>query len=43
MTTLVPDPTDVPYSGILLGSVATALAADDNLYGLKGVRVSRPS
>ena len=37
----MPDPTDVPYSGILLGSVATELAADDNLYGLKvtgGVR-----
>ena len=41
LSRVVPDPTDVPYSGILLGSVATELAAGDNLYGLKvtgGVR-----
>ena len=41
LSRVVPDPADVPYSGILLGSVATVMAADDRLYGLKvtgGVR-----
>jgi hypothetical protein len=33
----VPDPTDVAYSGILVGGVATELAAGDRLYGLKVV------
>ena len=37
LSRVVPDPTDVPYSGILVGSVATELAADDRLYGLKVV------